>query len=134
LQRLLVSSGQDGVDLGDGVFRVYLALLYQKIGGAGVCHYVVVLEAVIQKQGQSVEGNHVPLSNKFSKLLTQFGCTKNSLMVLASSAEYLFQIRVANFFEGHMNVKGDGEHLFHKSRVICQFRKHIFKLTAFLID
>jgi hypothetical protein len=92
LQRLLVSSGQDRVDLGDGVFWVYLALLYLKIGGACVCHYVVVLEAVIQEQGQSVEGNHMSLFYNLS------GCTKNSLLVLAPSAEYLFQIRDTKFF------------------------------------
>jgi hypothetical protein len=60
--------------MGDGVFRVYLAMLNPKIGGAGVCHYVVVLEAVIQEQGQSVEGNRVSLFYNFSKLLTQLGC------------------------------------------------------------
>jgi hypothetical protein len=67
-----------------------------------------VLEAVVQKQGQSVEGNHVSLFYNLSNRLTQLGGTKNSLLVLASSAEYPFQIRDAKSFEGIWISRGMG--------------------------
>jgi len=81
----------------------------------------VVFKAVIQEQGQSVEGNQLPLSYHPSELFTKLGCADNLLVVLASSAKYLSRSVLPSSFKGHMDVKGGWEQLSQQSMVVCLF-------------